>query len=485
MDCNRPVQVFDLAGPRSRSVQRRRPAAGACPKPGRPRGIGPSCSVCGLLSFPVLLHEVDRAAWVEPILVGAGGVLLLGSLIFLWTIGLRRQVRARTAELERKNRELGAKEADLRSVLETAQDYLLSVDRDWRIRYINRPAPGFRLEDVIGACAEDFIDPSYRETLREAFERVWSTAERAEVEVSTTGEDDRPARYLVRVGPVRESGRVISLTLSASDITQRRLAEERLQQARRLETLGTMAGSVAHDFGNILLGIRVFAEMARDSAPPGSVLACHIQEVLDGIARGTELTDQILGFSRSSEKRRRCIRLRRVVDEVGRLLRPVLGTSIEWSTRYLTDADTVLADSHQLHQVVVNLCFNAAQAIGDGVPGRIEVALERLRAEAPVVGYPASVGPGDYVTLSVSDDGEGIAAGEGQRIFEPFVTTKERGKGTGLGLAIASGIVEDHGGTIVVESRPGIGSTFRVCLPFVPESNEVPASEGSVAGRGE
>jgi signal transduction histidine kinase/ActR/RegA family two-component response regulator len=267
------------------------------------------------------------------------------------------------------------------------------------------------------------------------------------------------------------AGHVIGVSGVAWEVTQRERAEAaakaleaQLLQAQKMETIGTLAGGIAHDFNNILSPILGYTDLALSELGADHPVREDLEQVLQAAHRARELVEQILIFSRRGEEVRRPVQLHLVVLEALKLIRSSLPSTVEISQRVETRADTVLADPAQMHQVFMNLCTNAAHAMrnGGGVL-RVELAHERLDEEAAarIGGLEA----GEYVVLTVRDQGEGMEPDTQARIFEPFFTTKRPGEGTGLGLAVVHGIVMSHGGAIDVASERGEGSTFRVFLP--------------------
>ncbi|MBP1747539.1 MAG: two component system sensor histidine kinase, hybrid [Deltaproteobacteria bacterium] len=245
---------------------------------------------------------------------------------------------------------------------------------------------------------------------------------------------------------------------------ERKRVEEQLRQRQKLEALGTLAGGIAHDFNNILAGIMGFAEMVREDMAPDSPEYHRLELVLKGAHRGRDLVRQILTFSRQTEHEQKSVALSDIVKEGLKLLRPLLPSTIEIRSKCLTGDDTILADSAQIHQVLMNLCTNGAQAMGKK-GGILEISVTRdhfrKNDHMPVPGMK----PGNYATLTVRDTGPGMKPEVIERIFDPFFTTKAHTEGTGLGLSVVHGIVKSHGGFIRVESEPGKGSAFYVYLP--------------------
>ncbi len=244
-------------------------------------------------------------------------------------------------------------------------------------------------------------------------------------------------------------------------------SQDQLRQAQKMEALGAFAGGIAHDFNNYLAAIGGFAEVAALDLPPDSEARPAIEEVLRAANRASELTRQILVFSRRQVVSPEVIDPGQVVRDVEKLLVPLMGASYAVEVLLAHDGARVRADRGQLEQVLVNLGINARDAMPDG--GRFALVVRRLVVRPGDEG-PAGVRPGEWVVLSASDTGTGIAADVRARIFEPFFTTKPRGRGTGFGLALAWSIVQQAGGTIDIDSAPGEGTTFHVWLPSVDEA---------------
>ena len=255
--------------------------------------------------------------------------------------------------------------------------------------------------------------------------------------------------------------------LTAVDVTDRRQLEEQLRQSQKMEAIGALAGGVAHDFNNILAAILGYTELAQLDLPADSPAGGHLEQVLTAANRARDLVRQILSFSRQQNQEMQPCSLGPLVKEAFNLLRATLPTTIAMEIHLENDLPRVLADPIQIHQVIMNLCANAADAMANG--GRLTVALDRS-----IVG-PDSAGPTNpepRLRLVVEDSGIGLDPEVAERIFEPFFTTKEIGKGTGMGLAVVHGIVESHGGTIAVDSRPGQGTRFTVLLPALVDEEE-------------
>ena len=287
-------------------------------------------------------------------------------------------------------------------------------------------------------------------------------------------------------------GSPANLFCSAVDISDRKREEadksafeSRLQQTRRLEALGTLAGGIAHDFNNILGAILGFGEMAQQRAEAGSPLRRHIDRVMQSGERARLLVRRILDFSRSGVSERTLVNVQGMVEEAVAMLAPSLPPGVVVATTLTSGTAAVIGDATQLHQVTMNLCTNAVQAIGD--EGRIGIALQRARLDAPASLLQGDLAPGDYVRLEISDTGSGIAPAHLARIFDPFFTTKKGSEGTGLGLSVVHGIVASLGGAIDVVSPEGGGTRVSVWLPvggeLAPQAHARAASPPFGAGQ--
>lgn len=273
--------------------------------------------------------------------------------------------------------------------------------------------------------------------------------------------------FLVR----NQDGRPERLVGTHADVTERKEAERRraqleiqLRQAQKMEAIGTLAGGIAHDFNNILGAIIAHAELIRLESQLSPSNSESLSDLLKASHRAKELVKQILTFSRQQEPKRRLMEFEPVLRESVSLLRAALPARVELRVQVDPDVPPVMGDATLIQQVIMNLATNAAQAIGARV-GRLDIELGLCPVDNAMVAAHQGLKVGPYVRLRVKDNGSGIGPEVLERIFEPFFTTKAPGQGTGLGLSVVHGIVQEHDGVILVESKLGSGSCFDVLLP--------------------
>jgi PAS domain S-box-containing protein len=371
-----------------------------------------------------------------------------------------------TLQLLARNERASQRLREQASLLDKAQDAILVTDLSRRLTFWNKSAErlyGWTSEEAIGKVVTDLFYPKGEAAdVKQAFQDVIDRGE-------WTGElqpQTKSGRRVViesRWTLVRDAaGHGRSILSINTDVTDRRQLEQQFYRAQRLDSIGTLAGGIAHDLNNVLQPIMLGMGMLRDR-----VTDQDSREILETIAgsaqRGAEMVAQVLSFARGQEGKRTEIRLADLIADVVRIARDTLPKNIEIVTDVPPDLPTIMGDPTQCHQVLLNLCVNARDAMPNG--GRLRIAAEVATVEPSRESLPGQFAPGEYVTIRVEDTGVGIPPQLLDKIFDPFFTTKEAGKGTGLGLSTSQTIVRNHGGQIYVISAPGQGSRFDVFLP--------------------
>jgi two-component system cell cycle sensor histidine kinase/response regulator CckA len=387
-----------------------------------------------------------------------------------------------TTERKRAEESLRASEERYRELFENANDMVFTLDLEGRFTAINRAG-----ERITGHVRTHLLGRPIEELLAPGSGIAPSDGEAGAYECEIVARSGRRVALEVASRLIRVGGRPVGLQGIARDVSERRALEEQLRQAQKMEAVGQLAGGVAHDFNNLLTAITGYSEFALGRLGTGDgKLRENIEEIKRSAGRASALTRQLLAFSRKQILQPKLLRLDELVGGLDTMLRRLIGEHIEIAAVYGSDLGFVKADPGQLEQVIVNLAVNARDAMPEG--GRLTI--ETANADLDDAGARAHEGasPGEYVTLTVRDTGDGIDAETLTRIFEPFFTTKEQGKGTGLGLATVYGIAQQSGGFVTVESEPGQGTTFRVYLPRLegvvpaepePEPEEVTLAVGS------
>ncbi len=348
------------------------------------------------------------------------------------------------------------------------------------------PLAGSPTEEIIRTRSPLLIQTEDEEEIRNCFPKLVSTFRagfRSLISVPLISKDKvigalhlrsiKPNAYTDRdVNAAERVGNQIAGAIANSQLfsdrerveKERMGLEEQLRQAQKMEAIGTLAGGIAHDFNNILAGILGYAELASLDIPEGSEAKINLQQSIKSTYRARDLVQQILAFSRQSKQERKPLDIRPIIKEALKLLRASLPSTIEIRQNIEADWGAIEADPTQIHQVLMNLCTNAAHAMSeDG--GVLEVSLTKFDMDAGTSGVNSEIEPGPYLKLRVSDTGSGMPPEILSRIFDPYFTTKETGKGTGLGLAVVHGIVKSHRGAITVSSEPGKGTTFDIYFP--------------------
>jgi len=357
-----------------------------------------------------------------------------------------------------------ARIAEQASLLDGARDAIHVRDLDHRISYFNKSAErmhGWAAADIAGQSVRErfFPDPAiFDAAMSELFERGgWQ----GELTVAGHGGSRLTveSRWTLMLDTANRPRAVLVID---TDITERKDLERRFFRAQRMESIGTLASGIAHDLNNVLAPVLMSIELLKDDTAADERLQI-IEMIEASTRRGAEMVRQVLSFVRGVEGERTAVDIPRLVSDVEKIVTDTFVKSIIVRTDISGAIPTVLGDATQLHQVLVNLCVNARDAMPDG--GTLSLSASAQQLDEREIGLDASVRPGAYTVLRVTDTGSGISPQVIDRMFEPFFTSKPFGLGTGLGLSTSLAIVKSHGGFMRVESEVGRGSTFAVFLP--------------------
>lgn len=291
---------------------------------------------------------------------------------------------------------------------------------------------------------------------------------------------------LVNARAIKDARGAISIVEGFfEDVTEKQALQQQLLQAQKIESLGTLAGGIAHDFNNILGGIMGYASLVLAKLPADSPYYHNLELIFNTARRAGDLTSQLLTYARGGQTESKPVAINQIVQETIEILKRTLDKSIQIESFLTEELANVLADEGQIEQVLVNICLNARDAMPAG--GRLVIETSNVFLDEVFARQHLDIKPGAYVLLLISDTGEGMDEATRQRIFEPFFSTKERGKGTGLGLAMVYGIVKNHGGHISVYSEIGRGTRFQIYLPALREPVKIttaPEMTGIKTGTG-
>jgi PAS domain S-box-containing protein len=423
--------------------------------------------------------------------------------------GTARDVESFSSKIEAKGRTFlhsiihdisGRKEAEralqesehkFRMIVENSRDIIYTLDEQGRFLFVS-PAMRFLLgydeTALIGSQFQSIIHPDDAPGCQQAMRRI------VEMGVQTPGFEYRARHadgtyrwHTSSGGAVHDAdGRLLHFQGVARDITERRNLEEQLRQAQKMESVGRLAGGVAHDYNNMLSVIVGYTELALAGVASSDPLHADLKEIYHAALRSAEITRQLLAFARRQTIAPEVLDLNGIVENLLKMLRRLIGEDISLAWLPETGLWPVRMDPSQFNQIIANLCVNARDAIAD--VGKIVIETKNISLDENYCAVHAGFMPGAYVLLMVSDDGCGMSKEVLDHLFEPFFTTKGIGKGTGLGLATVYGIVKQNDGFINVYSEPGKGTTFKIYLPrFLGQRPEAPTEkeEPPPGGHGE
>jgi len=406
--------------------------------------------------FILVSGTVDEARAVAAMKAGAHDYLMKDNLARLAPAVERECAEAvHRAARRRADAALRRSEMDLRAVMEHVPDGLLTVSAGGLLVSMNPAAErifGVDATAVVGRPADELLPPGFQGYVGQG---------------SRSSEARRRDGTMVHLelAVAEVPGGDQRLVVSVRDVTERKRLEAEVQRTQKMDTVGMLAGGVAHDFNNVLTGIQSAAALARLDLTVDHNAQTDLAEIERQCQRAGALVRQLLAFARRQPLAQRSLSVNQVVLDVESLLRRVIGEPVKLQTELAEDLWTISGDPAQLEQVLMNLCVNARDAMPEG--GTLTVRTRNAEIDAEFAAQHSTVPGKRMVELSVRDTGAGIPAGTLEHIFEPFFTTKAPGRGTGLGLAVVHGIVRQHQGMVEVSSAPGQGSTFRILLPAI------------------
>jgi PAS domain S-box-containing protein len=403
---------------------------------------------------------------------GVASALAVG--VVLWEFNAFRNDVRRS---EQSARELDDERERYRVTLASIDDGVIVTDPAGRVTFLNLIA------EVLTGWGSDAIGRPLAEVFSTADVQDRSPLGTAETNLTARDGTVRPIEE--STAPLRDrTGAVGGSVVVFRDVTEKKKLAEQLLRAQRMESIGTLAGGIAHDLNNVLTPVVMGLDILRGGTDESQRLMV-LDTIQTAAKRGAELIKQVLLFSRGAERVRGVLPLKPLIKEVEQILGRTLPKSISVSVEAPPDLWPAPVDATQFTQVLMNLCVNARDAMSDG--GELLLRAENLAADEHYARMHVDAKPGRYVAITVADTGQGIPPEVRDRMFDPFFTTKPPGQGTGLGLATALGIVRGHGGFINVYSEPGRGARFVVCFPAAKSSKEaMPAATGpQAAGHGE
>lgn len=356
-------------------------------------------------------------------------------------------------------------EEHLRNILENVQDAIFTISNKGILTSIN-PAftklTNWRIDQWLGKSLTDLVHPEDISTAIQLFNDALQGTPTTLCELRIKKQD---GNYLIsefQIAPQIKDKKIIGVLGIARDITDRKILEQNIRQTQKLESLGTLAAGIAHDFNNIL-GIMIgHASLLESMLPQNEMVKKNTDAIIKAGMRAADLVKQILTFARKSDVKKEPIDLNIILKEITKMLSETFPKTISINLKLDKNLRMAPVDITQLHQVIINICVNARDAMPKG--GTLTIATENVNGIDLQKVFPQAIAQ-PYVTIKISDTGIGIPKENLEHIFEPFFTTKERGKGTGMGLAVVRGIIDSHDGIISVESEPNVGTTFSIYLP--------------------
>jgi len=418
-------------------------------------------SIVGFIGLDFLHKREEWPSFTEHTLLTAG-------LIFLNAL-----------ERKRYKEHLRRSENRIKMLFERSADVIYVSTPSGKILDMN-PAGvklfGFNsLDEVLKTNADElYLNPADRQKFQKVIEKKGFVKD---YELTLKNRKKQKILVLVTASAVKnEAGQVVAYEGIMRDVTEKKQLEQQLFQAQKMESIGLLTGSIAHDFNNILTAINGYAEMIRRGLPDDHSMQNFVQNILRSGRRAENLIRQLLAFSRKQLIEPRVINLNQIIEDLKKMLRQLINEDIELETELGPDVPSIKADPGQIEQMLVNLIINSRDALNHlddpSVNKMIKVKTEKVHLDEEFVSRHAGSREGEFVRISISDNGIGIPEDIQDKIFEPFFTTKSEGKGTGLGLSTVYGIIKQNNGSIYVDSKPGGGTTFHIYWPVCDEEED-------------
>ena len=398
-------------------------------------------------------------------------------MVFLLIRQYTLQRREAEAQIERRQTEKTLRESEkrFRELSDSLPQVVFETDEKGNLTFANKNA-----FDVFGYTRDDFdkginviqtLVPMDHNRALENIQSVMSGKILGTLEYTALKKDGSTFPVAIHSNPIFRDNKTVGLRGILIDLTEKKKLEAQLQQAHKMESIGTLAGGIAHDFNNIIGIIVGNTELAIDDVPEWNPARQNLEEIRTASLRARDVVKQILAFSRQSAQELKPVRIGPIIIESLQLVRSSIPTTIQIHQDISAESDTIRANPTQINQILINLCTNAAHAMRDK-GGILEVNLENVTINKNASTNYHDIPLGEYVRLTVKDTGRGIDPENLKRIFDPYFTTKKVGEGSGMGLAVVHGIVKSHFGNIAVSSTEGKGTTFHVLLPCTEDKHD-------------